>query len=65
MSKMSGSSHHEVKEEEMSEEEKWLNALEKGTLNSYGEIGSGKKDPSQLTARQVDIFFLFFKIKII
>lgn len=51
-SKLSGENSHD-NEEELSEEEKWLNALEKGTLNSYGEIGTAKKDPAQLTARQV------------
>ncbi|CAG5121622.1 unnamed protein product, partial [Candidula unifasciata] len=35
---------------ETSDEERWLDALEKGHLNSYGEIG--KKDPALLTARQ-------------
>lgn len=38
-------------DDDISDEEKWLDALEKGNLNSYGEIG--KKDPALLTARQV------------
>uniref|UniRef100_A0A0B7A524 INO80 complex subunit B-like conserved region domain-containing protein n=1 Tax=Arion vulgaris TaxID=1028688 RepID=A0A0B7A524_9EUPU len=36
--------------DDTSDEERWLDALEKGNLNSYGEIG--KKDPALLTARQ-------------
>ncbi|BFZ19052.1 hypothetical protein BsWGS_22091 [Bradybaena similaris] len=35
---------------ETSDEERWLDALEKGNLNNYGDIG--KKDPALLTARQ-------------
>ena len=38
-------------DDDISDEEKFLDALEKGNLNSYGDIG--KKDPSLLTARQV------------
>ncbi|KAK3758159.1 hypothetical protein RRG08_060816 [Elysia crispata] len=37
-------------DDDISDEEKFLDALEKGNLNSYGDIG--KKDPSLLTARQ-------------
>ncbi|KAH9487581.1 hypothetical protein Btru_072323 [Bulinus truncatus] len=37
-------------DEDFSDDDKWLEALEKGYLNNYGDIG--KKDPSLLTARQ-------------
>ncbi|GFO41166.1 ino80 complex subunit b-like [Plakobranchus ocellatus] len=40
----------DASDDEISDEEKWLDALEKGNLKSYGDIG--KKDPSLLTARQ-------------
>ncbi|CAL1546685.1 unnamed protein product [Lymnaea stagnalis] len=37
-------------DDDISDDDKWLEALEKGYLNNYGELG--KKDPSLLTARQ-------------
>ncbi|XP_005107277.2 INO80 complex subunit B [Aplysia californica] len=37
-------------DDDISDEEKWLDALEKGTLDSYGELS--KKDPALLTTRQ-------------
>ncbi|KAL5016530.1 hypothetical protein ScPMuIL_006119 [Solemya velum] len=37
---------------ESDEEEQWLDALEKGELDDYGEIQKKAKDPSLLTARQ-------------
>ncbi|XP_059166032.1 INO80 complex subunit B-like [Physella acuta] len=37
-------------DDDISDEEKWLDALEKGNLDSYSELA--KKDPSLLTARQ-------------
>ena len=47
------SKKNENSDDDISDEEKWLDALEKGNLNSYGDIG--KKDPSLLTARQVRV----------
>ncbi|RUS87879.1 hypothetical protein EGW08_004357 [Elysia chlorotica] len=46
----SSAKKNENSDDEISDEDKWLDALEKGNLNSYGDIG--KKDPSLLTARQ-------------
>ena len=39
-------------DETSDEEKEWLNALEKGELNDYGEL-SKEKDPTLMTARQV------------
>ncbi|GFS12973.1 INO80 complex subunit B [Elysia marginata] len=44
------SKKNENSDDDISDEEKWLDALEKGSMNSYADIG--KKDPSLLTARQ-------------
>ena len=41
-------------DETSDEEKEWLNALEKGELNDYGEL-SKQKDPNLMTARQVNI----------
>lgn len=44
------SKKNEDSDDDISDEDKWLDALEKGNFNNYGNIG--KKDPAMLTARQ-------------
>ena len=46
------------------EEQKWLDALEKGELDDFGRVKQDK-DVSMMTARQVLRFFLLMNTKIL